>query len=201
MIRFSRKDFPVPALPVKKTLRPLITACRTAFCSLFSVTGRAKILEGLVPCTDFCRLAARAADDALRLAGWFSCPSPGAHLRLVPPANTWWVRQKASGYLHQLLYGLWRREVWIYTSYCMDFGGERCEQRKCSAPPANTWCVRSKASSYLHQLMYGLWRREARNCSKGSIEEISKMGWSTYWLFWVHRCHIKLNWMDFGSHI
>ena len=142
MIRFSRKDFPVPALPVKKTLRPLITACRTAFCSLFSVTGRAKILEGLVPCTDFCRLAARAADDALRLAGWFSCPSPGAHLRLVPPANTWCVRQKASGYLHQLMYGLWRREVWTVQPLLqqhlvceikgfqlstpgMDFGGER----------------------------------------------------------------------------
>ena len=128
MIRFSRKDFPVPALPVKKTLRPLITACRTAFCSLFSVTGRAKILEGLVPCTDFCRLAARVADAAVRLADWFSCPSPGAHLRLVPPANIWCVTQKASGYLHQLLYGLCRREVWT----------EEVFSPSCN----NTWCVR-----------------------------------------------------------
>lgn len=127
-----------------------------------------------MPCTDFCRLAARVADAAVRLADWFSCPSPGAHLRLVPPANTWCVRQKASGYLHQLLYGLWRREVWT----------EEVFSPSCN----NTWCV-----SYLHQLMYGLLRREAWNCSKGSVEKISKMGWSTYWLFWVHRCHLKLN--------
>lgn len=38
-IRFSRKDFPVPALPVKNTLRPAITALITRFCSAVKRRG------------------------------------------------------------------------------------------------------------------------------------------------------------------
>ena len=39
MIRFNKKDFPVPALPVKNTLFPDIIVCNTLFCSLVSTTG------------------------------------------------------------------------------------------------------------------------------------------------------------------
>lgn len=39
MILRSRNDFPVPALPVKNMLRPLLTLSNTMVCSLDNLTG------------------------------------------------------------------------------------------------------------------------------------------------------------------
>ena len=81
MILFSRNDFPVPALPVKNTLRPRITASRTMFCSLFNVTGRATILDGLIPLVVFDFLAAGM------LGCWFSESLEGSSDFLLMPTE------------------------------------------------------------------------------------------------------------------
>lgn len=39
MILLRRKDFPVPALPVKKMFCPLLTVSRTVVCSFDNLTG------------------------------------------------------------------------------------------------------------------------------------------------------------------
>ena len=45
MILLSRKDFPVPALPVKNTLLPSSTSLNTLFCSVVNTTA---LMTGLL---------------------------------------------------------------------------------------------------------------------------------------------------------
>lgn len=84
MMRLSRNDFPVPALPVKNMLRPRNTASSTDICSLFNFTGWTIILEGLMLLQTFCFLlivVLFAADSA----GKFSWPSEGTNFLFTPP--------------------------------------------------------------------------------------------------------------------